>query len=316
MRRFAFVALAVAALMVACVSAAESPEWSIYRKNLKAMRVGDKTLGDALGAFLDYEFTLPLEYMRRSQVGVRVREQSQVHQCCSMVCWEMSSRVGSIPPVLARTTPTSSPPKTTTAIHAPHQSYTGPRTRLRRVMTDMLAGNKVEVAVLGGSVSAGAIASRKQAAVDPNDVWSLVRLELQNHVSPKIEFYNNARSATKSYIASLCLNRFLNSTADLVFVEFIANDGSEMDTQLQGPLDKTRSFERFLRKIQNQPNNPAVVMMQMLVSEMAYPPEGKNGKSKRAFFSTPEDSYGNLAQYYDIPAVSFRCVLFRQIEVA
>ncbi len=125
----------------------------------------------------------------------------------------------------------------------------------------MLAGQKVEVSVLGGSVSAGAIASRKQAAVDPNDVWSLVRLQLQNNVSPKIEFYNNARSATKSYIASLCLNRFLNATADLVFVEFIANDGSEMDTQLQGPLDKTRSFERFLRKIQGQPNNPAVVMI-------------------------------------------------------
>lgn len=39
------------------------------------------------------------------------------------------------------------------------------------------------------------------------------------------------------------------------------NAGSEMDTQLQGPLEKTRSFERFLRKIQGQPNSPAVVMM-------------------------------------------------------
>lgn len=43
----------------------------------------------------------------------------------------------------------------------------------------MLAGRRVEIAVMGGSVSAGAIASRKMAAVDPNDVWSLVRLELQ-----------------------------------------------------------------------------------------------------------------------------------------
>ena len=45
---------------------------------------------------------------------------------------------------------------------------------------------------------------------------------------------------------------------------------------------------------------------QMLVSEMAYPPAGMNGKAKRSFFSTPEDNYGNLAQYYDIPTVSFR----------
>lgn len=46
----------------------------------------------------------------------------------------------------------------------------------------------------------------------------------------------------------------------------------------------------------------------MLVSEMAYPAGGMNGKSKRAFYSTPEDNYGNLAQYYDIPTISFRWV--------
>lgn len=80
------------------------------------------------------------------------------------------------------------------------QSYTGPRTRLRRVVADMLAGQPVEVAVMGGSVSAGAIASRKMAAENPNDVWSLVRLQLQRFVSPRVEFVNNARSATKSYI--------------------------------------------------------------------------------------------------------------------
>ena len=88
------------------------------------------------------------------------------------------------------------------------------------------------------------------------------RTHTHTHTTPQVEFLNSARSATKSYITSLCLQRFLNPTADLVFVEFIANDGSEMDTQLDGPLDKTRSFERFLRKIQQQPSNPAVVMMQ------------------------------------------------------
>ena len=178
-------------------------------------------------------------------------------------------------------------------------------------MAEMLAGRRVEVAVLGGSVSAGAVASRKMAATDPNDVWSLVRLTLQRDVNPEVDFVNNARSATKSYVTSMCLDRFLNSTADLVFVEFIANDGSEMDTQMAGPLEKTRSFERFLRKIQRQPSNPAVVMMQMLVSEMAYPPGGMNGKAKRSFFATPEDNYGNLAQYYDVPAISFRDAMWQ-----
>jgi hypothetical protein len=126
----------------------------------------------------------------------------------------------------------------------------------------MIAGKPVEINILGGSVSAGAVATRKMDPVNPNDVWSLVRLQLQTRLSPKVQFYNNARSATKSLIFSMCLPRWLNATADLVFVEFIANDGSEMDTSLDGPLDKTRSYERFLRKIQQQPSNPAVVMMQ------------------------------------------------------
>jgi hypothetical protein len=44
----------------------------------------------------------------------------------------------------------------------------------------------------------------------------------------------------------------------------------------------------------------------MLPNEMAYPPEGMDGKAKRNFAATPEDTYRNLAQYYDIPALSFR----------
>jgi hypothetical protein len=55
-------------LFAAAGDAAEAPEWAVYRKNLKAMRVGKGTVGDALGAFLDHEFDLPLEFLRRAQV--------------------------------------------------------------------------------------------------------------------------------------------------------------------------------------------------------------------------------------------------------
>jgi hypothetical protein len=44
----------------------------------------------------------------------------------------------------------------------------------------------------------------------------------------------------------------------------------------------------------------------MLPNEMAFPAEGMDGKAKRNFAATPEDVYRNLAQYYDIPALSFR----------
>ncbi len=74
------------------------------------------------------------------------------------------------------------------------ESYTGARRRLRRVVSDMLAGKPIEVAVLGGSVSTGAVASRKNAAVNPNDCWSMVRIWMQGSLGgPNVKFYNNAR---------------------------------------------------------------------------------------------------------------------------
>lgn len=45
---------------------------------------------------------------------------------------------------------------------------------------------------------------------------------------------------------------------------------------------------------------------QFMVNEMAFPPEGQDGKPKRGYMATPEDTYYNLAQYYDIPTLSFR----------
>lgn len=124
------------------------------------------------------------------------------------------------------------------------------------------AGKPIEITVLGGSISTGAVASRKQAAVDPNDLWSLVRIYMQKNIDGTITFTNNARSATRSYITSLCLEKFLDDSSDLVFVEFIANDGSEMDVNYTDN-QKARFFERFLRNIMRKPKSPAVVMMQV-----------------------------------------------------
>lgn len=190
------------------------------------------------------------------------------------------------------------------------QAYVGPSTRLRRVMNDLREGKPIQITVLGGSISTGAVASRKQAATDPNDLWSLVRIYMQKNIDGSITFNNNARSATRSYITSLCLEKFLDDSSDLVFVEFIANDGSEMDVSYTDN-QKARFFERFLRNILKKPSAPAVVMMQFMVNEMAFPPEGQDGKPKRGYQATPEDTYYNLAQYYDIPTLSFRYAMYQ-----
>jgi len=192
-------------------------------------------------------------------------------------------------------------------------AFVGPNQRLRRVAAQMLAGRSTQVVVLGGSISTGAVASRKDDDDDPNDVWQMVQRYLEKAVSPKVNFTNEARSATKSSVTSLCLDKFLPATksADLIFVEFLANDGSEMDAKIGSGAEKARSYERLLRKLLRRAGAPAVVLVQMLVNEMAYPPEGMFGKPKRPFYSTPEDVYGNLAQYYGAPSLSFRNAMWQ-----
>jgi len=49
------------------------------------------------------------------------------------------------------------------------------------------------------------------------------------------------------------------------------------------------------------------VSLQFFVNEMTYPQGGQDGKPKRGYQASPEDTYYNLAQYYDIPTISFRC---------
>lgn len=85
---------------------------------------------------------------------------------------------------------------------------------------------------------------------------------MQKNLDGNITFNNNARSATRSYITSLCLEKFLDETSDLVFVEFIANDGSEMDLSYTDN-QKARFYERFLRNILKKKNAPAVVQVQV-----------------------------------------------------
>jgi hypothetical protein len=53
-----------------------------------------------------------------------------------------------------------------------------------------------------------------------------------------------------------------------------------------------------------------LVALQMLIEGQAFPPEGMSGKPKMAYYQTPEDNLGNLAQYYGVPTVSYRNMMW------
>jgi hypothetical protein len=61
----------------------------------------------------------------------------------------------------------------------------------------------------------------------------------------------------------MCLKQFVRSDVDLVFVEYVTNDGYHDGDINNGPV---KSFERLLRKLLDFQNAPAVCLMEFLAT--------------------------------------------------
>lgn len=102
--------------------------------------------------------------------------------------------------------------------------YTGSNYRLRRVVHDMVMGKKpIKVGAIGGSITHGA----KASVIGKTDWFSLVGTYLQS-AFPKanITTRNGALPATPSALMNMCLEQYVDKDVDLMFVEYVANDGA------------------------------------------------------------------------------------------
>uniref|UniRef100_A0A383WNE5 SGNH hydrolase-type esterase domain-containing protein n=1 Tax=Tetradesmus obliquus TaxID=3088 RepID=A0A383WNE5_TETOB len=98
----------------------------------------------------------------------------------------------------------------------------------------------------------------------------------------------------------MCLQQFVDAAVDLVFVEYAANDGYSDGSVNNGAV---AAFERLLRKLLQQQRGPAVVLMEFLATD---------AKQKGLpFYATAEDQYGVLAQYYGLPWLSYRNLVWQ-----
>lgn len=102
--------------------------------------------------------------------------------------------------------------------------YTGTNFRLRRVVHDLIVGKRtIKVGAVGGSITHGAKASK----VGETDWFSLVGKYLKA-AFPRaaISMRNGALPATPSALMNMCLEQYVDDDVDLVFVEYVANDGA------------------------------------------------------------------------------------------
>ncbi|KZV90938.1 hypothetical protein EXIGLDRAFT_676605 [Exidia glandulosa HHB12029] len=169
--------------------------------------------------------------------------------------------------------------------------YTGTNTRVQRVIHKALSGLPVTISVLGGSVSAchGAgddpIAPRCYPARFFswwNDVFP----------HPASELTNGAMRRTDSAYFSFCHALHLPDQTDLVVLEFDAEDPND-----PAWIDH---FELLVRSILVRRDQPAVIILGHFSPQI----QGIHG------FAGPELLHTLVAQYYDVPHISIKGMLY------
>jgi hypothetical protein len=102
--------------------------------------------------------------------------------------------------------------------------YTGANFRLRRTVHDLVTARRpVRVGAVGGSITHGA----KSSQPGKTDWFSLVGAYLRTAFPhAEISMRNGALPATPSALMNMCLEQYVDADVDLIFVEYVANDGS------------------------------------------------------------------------------------------
>jgi len=164
---------------------------------------------------------------------------------------------------------------------------TGNTSRLNRVFEKAARGEKVTIGVIGGSITAGASASK------PESRWANLITEWwkENFPKAKIELVNAGIGATDSLYGALRVQEdLLNHSPDFVVVEYSVNDRSEKMY--------AETMEGLLRHILNSPAKPAVMMLFTM---------NLNGQNAQEWHS-------QVGKHYDIPMISYRDAVWPEVE--
>ncbi|OGV68039.1 MAG: hypothetical protein A2283_10505 [Lentisphaerae bacterium RIFOXYA12_FULL_48_11] len=164
---------------------------------------------------------------------------------------------------------------------------TGDLDRVWQVMDRAQRGEKITIAVIGGSITAGAKAGKPELRYG-NLVAGWWRT---NYPKAEIVFVNAGIGATGSNFGALRARRdLLAHKPDFVVVEYGVNDG---DTQAFA-----ETLEGLVRQILKQLNQPAIVQLFMM---------HKGG-------GNAQEWHGKVGRHYGIPLVSYRDALWPEIK--
>ncbi|ORY85303.1 Isoprenylcysteine carboxyl methyltransferase family-domain-containing protein [Leucosporidium creatinivorum] len=172
--------------------------------------------------------------------------------------------------------------------------HEGSRYRLGKVLDKARRGEKIRVAVLGGSVSTGhghANGKNYQYGAVPNPWWTFVRTYFNETFGgvENVEFVDGARPAVDSNYFYWCYTAHIGTDIDLVFLESAVNDVYSQQS--------LSDAEDLLRSILQLPTEPAVIYVDAFALRTQ---SGRDGMLNGG------DGHAPLAAFYDVPQLSLR----------
>ena len=173
------------------------------------------------------------------------------------------------------------------ALSRPALLASGDPARLQQVFARARRGDPLTVAVIGGSITGGAVAS-----APTNSYGSRVAARWrQAFPKAEINFVNAGIGATGSdYGAFRARRDLLIHRPDFVVVEYAVNDPNTKDS--------AETLEGLVRQILKQPNQPAVVLLFMMS-------QGGNNA---------QEWHSKVGTHYGLPMVSYRDALWPEIK--
>ena len=162
----------------------------------------------------------------------------------------------------------------------------GDTARLQHVLAKARRGEPVSIAVIGGSITAGARASTEEHR------WGNVVAQWWRETFPncKVTYTNAGIGATGSNLGChRAASQLLNHNPDLVGIEFGVNDPNEKIC--------AETLEGLVRQVLAMPNNPAVMLLFLT-----------NNAGQNA-----QEWHSKIGNQYGLPMVSFRDAIWPEI---
>lgn len=160
--------------------------------------------------------------------------------------------------------------------------------RIRNKISKAQSGEQVNIAYIGGSITAGGSSST------PQNCFANLSYEYFSDTfgtGSNVNYINAGMAGTSSVVGNLRAdNDILSKNADIIFIEFAVND--------QGGDRFQKSFESLVRKCLSQENEPAVVIITLCQ---------QSGGSN-------QDWMVKVAEAYDLPVISGKNAIMNAID--